>query len=87
MVGSMLKHIDFLASNVPGVPVPMYLAGAEVLRYYPFGPTAGSSVNITLMSYRDVCCMGVNTDTAAIPDDRVFLDCLDRGFAEVLALA
>lgn len=87
MVGSMLKHIDFLASNVPGVPIPMYLAGAEVLRYYPFGPTAGSSVNITLMSYRELCCIGVNTDTAAIPDHEVFLDCLDRGFAEVLTLA
>ena len=29
VVGSMLKHVDFLASDVPGVPVPLYLAGAR----------------------------------------------------------
>lgn len=87
VVGSMLKRVDFLASNVPGVPVPMYLAGAEVRRFYPFGPTAGSSVNLTLMSYSDICCIGVNTDRAAIPDHDVFLDCLEAGFDEVVRLA
>ena len=87
VIGSMLKRVDFLASNVPGVPVPMYLAGAEVSHFYPFGPTAGSAVNVTLMSYRDTCCIGVNTDAAAIPDPDEFRACLLEGFAEVLALA
>jgi diacylglycerol O-acyltransferase len=87
VVGAMLKRIDFLASNVPGVPVPMYLVGSEVRRFFPFGPTAGSSVNLTLMSYHDVCCIGVNTDRAAIPDHAVFLDCLEAGFGEVVELA
>lgn len=87
VLGSMLKRIDFLASNVPGVPTPMYLAGAEVERFYPFGPTAGSAVNVTLMSYRDLCCLGVNTDAAAIPDPDRFRSCLLAGFDEVLALA
>jgi diacylglycerol O-acyltransferase len=87
VIGAMLKRVDFLASNVPGIPVPMYLVGAEVSRFYPFGPTAGSSVNLTLMSYRDICCIGVNTDRAAIPDHDVFLDCIEAGFDEVVALA
>ena len=30
VVGSMLKHVDFVASDVPGVPVRLYLAGAAV---------------------------------------------------------
>ena len=42
VVGGMLKHIDFLASNVPGVRVPLYLCGAPVSGYYAFGPTTGS---------------------------------------------
>ena len=75
------------AQCVGGVPVPMYLAGAEVSHFYPFGPTAGSAVNVTLMSYRDTCCIGVNTDAAAIPDPDEFRACLLEGFAEVLALA
>jgi WS/DGAT/MGAT family acyltransferase len=87
LLGTMLKHVDFLASNVPGMPVPMYLAGVEVERFFPFGPTAGSSVNLTLMSYCDVCCIGVNRDTGAIPDGDLFLRCLAEGFDEVLALA
>lgn len=84
VIGSMLKRVDFLASNVPGVPVPMYLAGSKLQRFYPFGPTAGSAVNVTLMSYNGTCCIGVNADGAAIPDPDVFLQCLREGFAEVL---
>ena len=43
-VGSMLKHVDFVASDVPGFPFPVYLAGARLERYVAFGPTIGSSV-------------------------------------------
>jgi WS/DGAT/MGAT family acyltransferase len=86
VVGSMLKHVDFLASNVPGFPVPIYLAGAKVEGYYPFGPTIGASVNITLLSYVDRCCIGVNCDTAAVPDGDVLVACLQEGFDEGLDL-
>ncbi len=87
VIGSMMKKVDFLASNVPGVPVPMYLVGQEVRRYFPFGPTAGSAVNITLMSYNGRCCIGVHTDQAAIPDHDEFIAHLAAGFDDVLALA
>lgn len=87
VIGTMLKHVDFLASNVPGIPVPLYLEGQRVLRYVPFGPTAGSSLNATLMSYDGVCCIGVNLDTAAVTDTELFMRCLREGFDEVLALA
>jgi diacylglycerol O-acyltransferase / wax synthase len=87
VIGAMLKGVDFLASNVPGVPIPMWLEGQQVERFFPFGPTAGSALNITLMSYNGVCCMGVNSDSAAVPDPDVLLDCLRAGFAEVCAIA
>jgi hypothetical protein len=82
----MLKHVDFLASDVPGVPVPLYLAGALVESWYPFGPTIGAAVNVTLMSYTDRCCIGVNIDTGAVPDADRLVACLREGFAEVLSL-
>ena len=41
VVGSMLKHVDFVASDVPGFPFPVYLAGSRVERYVAFGPTIG----------------------------------------------
>ncbi|MGZ6869830.1 MAG: WS/DGAT domain-containing protein [Frankiaceae bacterium] len=51
----MLKHVDFLASNVGGFPMPVYLGGARVAQY-PSGPTIGAAVNLTLLSYLDSCC-------------------------------
>ena len=86
-VGAILRHVDFLASDVPGIPVPVWLAGAPVRMQYAFGPTIGASVNITLMTYVDTCALGINADTGAIPDFDVFHECLVEGFDEVLALA
>ena len=86
VIGSMLKHVDFLASNVPGVPVPIYLAGVPVSGYYAFGPTTGAALNVTLVSYRQTCCIGCNIDTAAVPDPEKLMSCLRDGFDEVLRL-
>lgn len=85
-VGGMLKHIDFLASNVPGVPVPFYLAGAKVDSFYGFGPTIGSALNVTLMSYCGTCFVGVNIDTGAVPDADLLMDCLQSGFDEIITV-
>jgi len=86
-IGSMLRKVDFLASDVPGIPVPVYLAGAKVRVQYAFGPTIGAAVNVTLLTYVDTCALGIDVDTGAIPDFDEFRDCLVEGFDEVLALA
>lgn len=86
VLGEVLLHVDVLASDVPGVPVPVYLGGAAVTEQYAFGPTIGSAVNVTLLSYVDTCAFGVDVDTAAISDPEVFHACLVEGFDEVLAL-
>ncbi len=85
VTGGMLRHVDLLASNVPGLEGSVYLAGARVDSFHPFGATLGSAANITLMSYADTACIGVTLDTAAVPDRSVFLRCLRAGFAELLA--
>ena len=85
-VGSMLKHVDFLASDVPGVPFPFYLAGSQVTAWYSFGPTIGAAVNLTLMSYVETCFIGVNIDSGAVTDPTLLMRCLTEGFDEVLAL-
>lgn len=86
-IGSILRHVDFLASDVPGIPVPVSLGGAHVRVQYAFGPTIGSAVNVTLLTYVDTCALGIDVDSGAIPDVDVFTDCLRDGFDEVLALA
>lgn len=86
-IGSILRHVDFVASDVPGIPVPVSLGGAKVLMQYAFGPTIGAAVNVTLVSYVDTCALGINVDAGAIPDIDVFRTCLREGFDEVLSLA
>ncbi|MBK9181125.1 MAG: DUF1298 domain-containing protein [Acidimicrobiales bacterium] len=86
VVGGMLKHVDFLASNVPGLATPLYIGGAKLTAFYPFGPTIGAAVNVTLLSYCGTCSMGVTTDTGAVEDPDALLDCLGESFAEIMDL-
>jgi WS/DGAT/MGAT family acyltransferase len=83
LFGSMLKGVDFVTSNVPGVPVPVFFAGAALESQMAFGPLTGAAANITLVSYLDDLHIGVNMDRAAIPDRDVFMECLEEGFGEV----
>jgi WS/DGAT/MGAT family acyltransferase len=87
LFGSMLKGADFVTSNVPGAPFPIYAAGAELERMFPFAPLAGAAVNVTLLSHCGTCCIGVNVDSVAVPDSTMFVQCLDEGFTEILALS
>jgi WS/DGAT/MGAT family acyltransferase len=86
-IGSVLRNVDFVASDVPGIPIPVFLAGAAVRMQYAFAPTIGAALNVTLLSYVDTCAIGINMDSNAIPDPEVLYDCLVAGFDEVLALA
>ena len=86
ITGEMLKHVDFTASNVPGFTVPVYVGGARVTGFYPFGPPIGASANFTLMSYAGTCNIGVTADRSAITNPQELMACLVEGFDEVLGL-
>ncbi|HET9732376.1 MAG TPA: wax ester/triacylglycerol synthase family O-acyltransferase [Acidimicrobiales bacterium] len=85
--GQMLKNVDFVATNIPGYPVTVYLAGAEILDQYAFSPLTGAAVNVSLLSYVDRCCIGVNTDGAAVHDPPALTASLRAGFDEVASVA
>lgn len=87
LFGGMLRSVDVVASNVPGVAVPLYAAGARLESLVAFGPPCGAAVNVTLLSYLDRAAVGVVTDAAAVPDPGAFVACLREGFDEVAALA
>ena len=57
---------DFTASNVPGVPIPVWIAGAKVRAMYPLTATVGAATNITLLSYAGNAGIGISMDDAAI---------------------
>ena len=87
MTEQMMRATDLQASNIAGLSRPAYIAGAQIVRMYPFAPVPGAAVMITLVSHNGTCCIGINVDGAAVPDTEVFVASLRAGFAEVLALA
>ncbi|RZS43432.1 WS/DGAT/MGAT family acyltransferase [Herbihabitans rhizosphaerae] len=78
---------DLSASNVPGVPYPVYMAGAKVERMFPFGPLPGVAVMAAMVSHAGTCCIGINCDGDAVADPAMLIDCLRDGLNEVLSLA
>jgi diacylglycerol O-acyltransferase len=81
------QTIDFATSNVRGAPVPLYMAGAQLLENYPVGPLAGVAFNLTLLSYNHSLDMGVNIDRAAVAEPELLRRCLERAFKELLRTA
>jgi len=86
LAGNLTKANDLQASNVPGFREELYIAGARIDRLYGFGPLPGCATMITLVTHGDLCCIAANVDRAAITDTELFGQCLEEGFAEVLAL-
>ena len=70
---------DVQVSSIPGVPYPVYIAGSRITHMYPFGPLPGCAAMITLISHDGECCIGINTDTAAITDPGGLADELRAG--------
>jgi WS/DGAT/MGAT family acyltransferase len=84
-VGSTASN-DLQASNVPGIPFDVYLAGAKIERFYGFGPLPGCAVMAVTVTHGPIACLGINHDAAAITDPELFAQCIVDGFEEVLAL-
>lgn len=83
---SQSTGLDLQASNVAGVPVPVYLAGAKIERMFPFGPAPGCAVMATLVSHVGVCCIGINIDTAAVTKPALLMECIQESLDEIVAL-
>lgn len=84
--GGMLKGVDAVVTNVPGVPTRHFLAGAEVLREWAFAPPSGAALSVALLSHVGVGCVGLTIDTASVPDPGLLADCVRRSFDDTLAV-
>lgn len=60
---------NLFISNVPGPPIPLYIAGAKILTMYPCSiPFHGTALNITVHSYIDSLDFGLTACRRAVPD-------------------
>lgn len=74
--------VDFATSNIPGPPMPTWLAATPVERLYPVGPVAGTAFNVTLMSYDGDALFGIHLDPAAVTDGNLLKLSLGRGLSD-----
>ena len=69
---------------MPGVQVPLYLAGARVQANYPVSiPYHGLAFNITVMSYLDNLDFGLTAHRTTVPDIDHLMDLLVESAAEL----
>ena len=74
-------------SNVPGPPMPLYLAGARMLTNYPTSIIVhGMALNITVQSYAGALDFGMIADAVAMPDIRTFAQAVEIAFDDLRAL-
>lgn len=82
-----LRVSNVTISNVPGVPVPLYLAGAMMLDYYPLSIVIhGVALNITVQSYRGQLCFGFIACRRAVPDVREIARHMQDAFGQLSRL-
>ena len=83
IAGGLMKGTDVAATNVPGPPFPVYVAGAKVDRIVPFAPKGGASLNVALMTYDGTAFLGITMDSAAVSDTDLLVNCLSAALHEV----
>lgn len=60
---------NLVISNVPGPPIPIYMAGAELVAFYPVSVIVhGTGLNVTVMSYRGDVNVGIVADREQMPE-------------------
>jgi WS/DGAT/MGAT family acyltransferase len=76
-----VRVVNVAISNVPGSTLPLYLAGAKMLDYYPVSIAAhGVALNITVQSYMGQLCFGLIACRRAVPDVRDIALHMQRAF-------
>jgi diacylglycerol O-acyltransferase / wax synthase len=67
------RRFSLTVTNVPGPPVPLYLAGAPLLEMFPLVPLVGNgTLNVAAFSYAGQLNLTAVADGDACPDVEVF---------------
>jgi WS/DGAT/MGAT family acyltransferase len=76
---------NLVISNVPGPPMPLYFAGAELEHFYPISALAdGQGLNMTVQSYNGNLDFGFVACRELVPDLWRLTDLLHESLEELL---
>lgn len=71
-------------SNVPGPPVPLYLAGARLRHYYPVSiVTHGLAFNLTVQSYAGSLECGLTCARDVVPRPEIVATAMAAALADL----
>jgi WS/DGAT/MGAT family acyltransferase len=88
VAGLLPTAVTLVVSNVPGPPIPLYLAGAKVRGIYTSSVLmANMGCNITLLSYEDRVDFGITVDPDMVPRGHRIGELLQASLAELLKAA
>jgi WS/DGAT/MGAT family acyltransferase len=74
VVRTLEPKATIVLTNVPGPPIPLYLAGQKVREMMFWVPQAGRlGVGISILSYAGNVYLGIATDAGLVPDPKVIL--------------
>lgn len=74
VVNTLEPKATVVLTNVPGPPIPLYLAGEKISEIMFWVPQAGRlSVGISILSYAGNVYLGIATDAGLAPDPEVIL--------------
>ena len=75
VVRTLEPKATVVLTNVPGPPIPLYLAGQPIREMMFWVPQAGRlGVGISILSYAGRVYLGVATDAGLVPDPQTVLD-------------
>ncbi|MFN7945419.1 MAG: wax ester/triacylglycerol synthase family O-acyltransferase [Blastocatellia bacterium] len=81
---TILPSVNCTASNVRGPDVPLYLAGAQMVRFYPLNILFnGLGLANTAFSYNGTLSIGTVSCRELMPDPAFYAQCLRESFAEL----
>jgi WS/DGAT/MGAT family acyltransferase len=85
---ALLPLLNVSASNVRGPEVPLYVAGARLMHFYPVGiATDFVGLNLSGFSYNGVLWISAVACRNMMPDPGFFADCLNQSFNDLLEAA
>jgi diacylglycerol O-acyltransferase / wax synthase len=87
-VFNRVPPFNVVISNVPGPPIPVYAAGAQLLAHYPVSVVAdGLGLNITVIGYHGRLHFGLIAARERVPDVDRITDWLEEELATLLSAA